>query len=199
MKMSEKNELVAKAVVDALSEIGNTKNTTINPFFKKKYTPLHELIDASRTILKSHGLVAIQDVSNSDNGIIIKTMLIHESGQWMEQEGVDIPLEKKTAQGAGIAITYGRRYTLAAMLGISSEDDTDGNQTSQPRHDQLDIAPLQKMIADAKNVDHLTPVQKKLTEAKPKLTDSQVKTLAKMYSDKMSALIKENFDGEVVS
>lgn len=56
---------------------------------------------------------------------------MHESGEWIEPEPLVLKAEKATAQGAGAAITYGRRYALSAVLGISSEDDDDGSQTPQ--------------------------------------------------------------------
>jgi len=45
-----------------------------------------------------------------------------------------LPMGKVTAQGAGSAVTYARRYSLCAALGIAAEDDDDGNAaTEQPK------------------------------------------------------------------
>ena len=55
------------------------------------------------------------------------TKLVHaESGQWQSSHAV-VPLPKNDPQGLGIAMTYIRRYSISAMLGIVTEDDTDGN------------------------------------------------------------------------
>ncbi|MGJ3625995.1 ERF family protein [Sphingomonas sp. MMS24-JH45] len=44
------------------------------------------------------------------------TQLSHESGEWMR--GTLIPLSKVDAQGYGSAVTYARRYALAAVVGV---------------------------------------------------------------------------------
>ena len=54
------------------------------------------------------------------------TKLTHaESGQWQSSLAV-VPLPKADPQGVGISMTYMRRYALSAMLGIVTEEDTDG-------------------------------------------------------------------------
>jgi hypothetical protein len=55
------------------------------------------------------------------------SLLIHKSGACIAFEGLGLPADKQSAQGMGSAITYGRRYTLSAIAGVSSEDDDDGN------------------------------------------------------------------------
>ena len=54
-------------------------------------------------------------------------MLLHSSGEWLELEPITLKMDKISAQGAGGAITYARRYSLSAALGIASEDDDDAN------------------------------------------------------------------------
>jgi ERF superfamily len=76
---------------------------------------------------------------NIHQSIIVTTMLIHESGEFLESEPLILPAHQArrgggkefNAQGAGSAITYARRYSLSAMLGIASESDDDGNGASQ--------------------------------------------------------------------
>ena len=58
------------------------------------------------------------------------TKLTHaESGQWQSSLAV-VPLPKADPQGVGISMTYMRRYALSAMLGIVTEEDTDGEFAS---------------------------------------------------------------------
>lgn len=52
---------------------------------------------------------------------------MHNSGEWVETDPLTLKADKATAQGAGSAITYGRRYALAAALGLASDEDDDGN------------------------------------------------------------------------
>jgi hypothetical protein len=58
----------------------------------------------------------------------LTTILAHESGEWISQE-MSLPVSKVDAQGAGSAITYMRRYALAAVVGVVQADD-DGNAAS---------------------------------------------------------------------
>ncbi len=57
-------------------------------------------------------------------------MFLHESGEWMRTRLGLIPV-KDDPQGAGSAITYGRRYTLLGMCGVAPEEDDDGNAASR--------------------------------------------------------------------
>ena len=61
---------------------------------------------------------------------MVETVLAHESGEWISGELL-LPLTKADAQGVGSAITYGRRYGLAAIVGIVADEDDDGNAASR--------------------------------------------------------------------
>ena len=103
----------------------------MNPFFKSKYADLYALIEASFPVLSKYGLSVIQGTRwcNLTNGFYITTTLLHESGEWFKSE-LRMPVGgKKDAQAVGGAVTYGRRYGLAAMCGLAQHDD-DGNIAS---------------------------------------------------------------------
>jgi len=127
MNKSENIAVLGKALSQFQGEIKNPNNTADNPFFKSKYAPLNDILNLVRPILSKYGLSVVQAPSGDGENIIIYTTLIHSSGEWIEFEPLTLKADKVTAQGAGSAITYGRRYALSAVLGISSEDDDDGN------------------------------------------------------------------------
>jgi len=131
MNKSESIQNIAKALVGFQSEVKNPANTANNPFFKSKYAPLPEILNDIRPLLSKHGLSLLQSPSGDGDKIVITTLLMHESGEWIETCPLILKADKATAQGAGSAITYGRRYALSAVLGISSEDDDDGNQATK--------------------------------------------------------------------
>src|SRR5699024_5628712 len=108
-------------------EVKNPANTATNPFFKSKYAPLNDVLNTVRPILSKHGLSVLQAPHTEGENVTITTILMHESGEWIESPPLSLKMDKVTAQGAGSAITYARRYALSAVLGISSEDDDDGN------------------------------------------------------------------------
>ena len=127
MKHSDSLANIAPALVNAQSEFKNSIQTEANPFYKSTYAPLDVVIDDVRPVLNKHGISVLQDVSSSGDDVIISTMLLHVSGEWIQQEGMRLPMEKITPQGAGSAVTYGRRYTLPMMTGTATEKDDDAN------------------------------------------------------------------------
>ena len=90
---------------------------------KRKYADLQSVLEAVREGLTANGLAIIQAPMPADNGIKLRTTLAHKSGQWMASE-LCLPQDKMGGvQGMGSALTYARRYALAAMVGIAQDDD----------------------------------------------------------------------------
>jgi ERF superfamily len=116
----------SKALVAAVGELSNVAKTAANPYFKSKYAPLDAIIDATRPILKKHGLAVIQQPLFEEGTAGVETTILHEGG-YCSTSTLLLPLKDQSPQGVGSAITYARRYALAAVLGIASEDDDDGN------------------------------------------------------------------------
>lgn len=125
-KKSETINELAKALSSAQSEIRGAIKDSKNPFFNSKYADLESVWSAIREPLTKHGLSVIQTMDHDvEVGIIVVTTLAHTSGQWIEG-GLPIMAVKKDPQGMGSAITYARRYALAAITGVVQVDD-DGN------------------------------------------------------------------------
>lgn len=93
-----------------------------NPFFKKPYSTLQAVWDACRSLLSENGLAVSQLLSNKDDTVVITTILAHKSGEFLKSDLAIKPV-KIDPQGMGSAITYGRRYALAAIVGVCSGDD----------------------------------------------------------------------------
>jgi hypothetical protein len=119
----------ATALVDAIGELSNVAKTAANPYFKSKYAPLDAIIDATRPILLKHGLAISQTPLFLEGTAGVETTIIHKAGH-STTTTLLLPLKDQSPQGVGGAITYARRYALAAVLGIASEDDDDGNVSS---------------------------------------------------------------------
>jgi len=116
----------SEALVKAVGELSNVAKTAANPYFKSKYAPLDAIIDATRPVLKKHGLAVIQQPLFMEGTAGVETTILHEGG-YSTTSKLLLPLKDQSPQGVGSAITYARRYALAAVLGIASEDDDDGN------------------------------------------------------------------------
>ena len=125
-----------KELVTALSkvqgELTYAKKDSANPFFKSTYADLESVWGACRSLLAANGLSVIQMPGNFFEGRMwLITRMCHSSGEWIEQE-MSVPVQKADAQGAGSALTYMRRYALAAFVGVVQADD-DGNAASNPK------------------------------------------------------------------
>lgn len=121
---------IAKALSGAQSELAPAEMDSVNPFLKNKYASLGSVTKAIQPVLSKHGLSYTQIISGGDDGRIgVTTILMHESGEWIESNiSMQLGEErgKSLAQAAGGIITYLRRYSLAALFGVYAEEDSDG-------------------------------------------------------------------------
>lgn len=126
----EQSPTIAK-LADALRkfqvDMRAVERTADNPFFKSKYAPLEDIIEAIKQPLSNEGL----SFSQFPEGDGLTTVLMHESGEWMRAT-MRIHMGTKP-QEHGSSITYARRYALSAVLGLATEPDDDGNVASQTR------------------------------------------------------------------
>lgn len=129
MKSETINELAA-ALAKAQGQIKDAVKDSKNPFFKSSYADLSSTWTACRSALSSNGLSIAQVIDTTEQGMILTTTLMHSSGQWLSGNIAIVPV-KADPQGIGSAITYMRRYALAAMVGVAPTDDDDGNEASQ--------------------------------------------------------------------
>lgn len=132
---------IAEALCKAQAAIKGAEKSHSNPAFKSKYATLADIWDACREPLTKNGLAVAQLVSSTADGVCVETRLLHTSGQSLTSSLV-MPLVQRTPQAIGSAITYGRRYGLAAMVGVCPDEDDDGQAASQgqrreePRREQ---------------------------------------------------------------
>ena len=134
MNQSQSIANLAKALSTVQGKLTYAKKDSKNPLFKSNYADLESVWDACRDLLSSNGLAVTQFpglYSELDKSMSLTTILTHESGEWITQE-MSVPVSKVDAQGAGSAITYMRRYALAAVVGVVQADD-DGNAASTPK------------------------------------------------------------------
>lgn len=112
-----------KALVAAVSETTDVHADSTNPFHKNKYASLGAHLSAIKPIFAKHGLAVIQFPSSNENSIGVTTIIIHEGGSQM-MDTITIPVSAGIkGQDAGAIISYLRRYSLASVAGIATEDD----------------------------------------------------------------------------
>ena len=122
MNKSESIAAISQAIAKAQGEVENASKNAKNPHFKSKYADLAELLNTVRPVFSGHGLAIVQMPSFVDGVASVETLISHSSGEWISSI-CSAPVSKQDAQGVGSAITYLRRYSLAAMCGIAQEDD----------------------------------------------------------------------------
>lgn len=131
MSQSELINDLAAALSKAQGEMQAAIKDKVNPFFKSSYADLGSIWDAARPVLSKYGLCIMQttEMNNERNQIIMVTTLAHTSGQWMKSY---LPLNpaKNDNQGIGAAITYLRRYSLSAIVGVVCDEDDDAETAS---------------------------------------------------------------------
>ena len=160
---SEQINELAKALAAAQGELEPAERNATAAIGEKgrlsrKYADLTAMIDAVRKVLPKHGLSIAQIVLPTEGVAHVRTMLMHESGQWLASEcrmPYDNTGSKNAVQSMGSAITYARRYSLSALVGVVADDDDDGEGAGgrdrndgreQPRRNAPEPAPQPKRV-----------------------------------------------------
>lgn len=126
MRTSESIAALAASLAKAQGKIENAKKDSDNPHFRSKYADLASVWEACRDSLSENGIAVIQAPGTDDNGAVtMTTTLAHASGEWMSSTMACKPA-RADAQSMGSVITYLRRYSLAAMVGVAPDEDDDG-------------------------------------------------------------------------
>ena len=171
MRMSEEINEIAEALAKAQGEVENAAKDRENSHFRSRYADLAAVREAIRAPLSQNGLSYVQFLRGDQGALEIETMLMHKSGQYLA-DTLRIPLSKNDAQGIGSAASYGRRYSLMALVGIaSSDDDDDGNAASErpaPRGNGKPAEQPRTQVTSGKR------------EAPPEPTDAERKTATVM-------------------
>lgn len=141
---------LAKALAKAQGELQDAKKDAKNPHFKNTYATLASVRAAVTPVLAKCGLCTLQSFEpHGADGVCVVTWLLHESGQFIRSR-LYLPVSKKDAQGFGSAISYGRRYALAAIAGIAADDDDDAEVAIKPQASTPQNATaMEKQLADS--------------------------------------------------
>lgn len=137
---------IAGALAKAQGSLRAAKRDGLNTHFGNKYASLNNLLEAATPALSSNGLSVVQasECVSRDGappiGVVV-TKLMHESGEWIESE-LEVPLAASLSyQELGKALTYLRRYSLASMVGIPSDEDDDAETDRAARSTPEPAAP----------------------------------------------------------
>lgn len=147
------NELAA-ALAKAQGMIEPAPKDGKNPFFKSRYTTLQSVRDAMQAAFAENGLSVVQVPSVMDNKITLTTWLYHSSGQMLSCGCLLAEVDISDPQKMGSAITYFRRYALAAISQTVSDEDDDAAAVSK-RKPPKDVVAARERIRKATTLDEL--------------------------------------------
>ena len=126
MKKSESIKQLAAALAVFHIKVDVIKKDAKNPFFKSTYASLSNILDAIKIPLAESDLSFSQHPMG-ENGL--STILMHKSGEWIGSHFTMKPV-KNDPQSYGSCLTYMRRYSISAILGLNIMEDDDGNEAS---------------------------------------------------------------------
>ena len=134
------NNAMNKALINAQKCMLSAVKDGNNPAFKSKYATLDSVLAAIRGPLAENGFALVQDATSTADSVSVVTKLLHESGAELASQPLMAPLKKEftrdgkecppSVQQIGSLVTYLRRYSLCPFLGVSLDDDDDGNHAS---------------------------------------------------------------------
>ena len=182
MNHSETIGKLAEALSRAQAEMHAAKFNAVNPFLKNNYADLGSIIDTAKPTLGKYGLAVTQHPFNEGDRVGVETVLTHASGEWISSS-LSLPLAdekgKSGAQVAGSIITYLRRYTLSAVLGMYSDEDTDGNSEPKP----VEVKPAAK-VAEKQPIEDTMTIERAM-----KIQNSEGVAYGEIPSDKLQAMV----------
>lgn len=185
---SESIKEFAAAFHKAQAKMKHAEFNKTNPYFKNNYADLTAVINCIKEPLSENGLTFMQHDELIDGQLVVTTIIMHISGEWMKSS---IPLyvaasKSSEMQQLASAITYGRRYALASMCGISSEEDNDGNSAekeTQARPASLSTVPnkqlkdLIEMLGAAQSVSEFEPLAERANQVRGTLNANEFEKL----------------------
>jgi hypothetical protein len=179
---------LAMALSRAQGTMGLARKGAVNARYGSTYADLGTCIDMCRKHLSDNGLALIQTIQTDNHGNLhLFTRLIHgTSGEWIESDyPIVCPLENHHAVGS--ALTYARRYSLCALVGIAAEDD-DANEAVKTYIN--------------KEVEENDVTQTRNGESTATATDKQITTMTQMAEERkvsLESIILETFKGSVLA
>ena len=193
-------EALSAALVEALSEMTEVRKgkqakieTRGGGSYGYRYADLGDTLQTVRPVLARHGLAVLQHThTDSGDSVLISTTILHRSGEWLRFDPLALPAGR-TAQETGSAITYGRRYTLLAALGLATEDDDGASAAPRGRAPQRQARP-----ADEAQPAERRPAPASSPDQPEARTDEegQIRRLLLSLPDQQKATIRARFRGQ---
>lgn len=123
MVMSNTITKISAALLKAQAKMGAAVKDSKNPFFRSSYADLNSIREASHPSLNDAGITVLQPIVQKDGKSFVRTLLLHESGEYLGSDTEVVTAKQNDPQAYGSAISYARRYGLQAFISLGAEDD----------------------------------------------------------------------------
>jgi hypothetical protein len=100
--------------------------------FEYSFANIADALKACLGAFNAEGCAILQPITTFKGGVEVRTIVIHESGQWL-RSGILVLPAHGDAQAIGSAITYARRYQILGMVGLAPSDDDGATATASVR------------------------------------------------------------------
>ena len=150
MQRSDNIGALAAALAKAQAALKPAAKDATNPHFKSRYADLAAVMEACRVPLTANGLAVSQSAEAQDARVTITTLLLHSSGEWLSS-ALTLTARDASPQSVGSAISYGRRYGLSCVVGVTADDDDDA-EAAQPSRSHQASPPQERGATTAHGV-----------------------------------------------
>ena len=188
MNRSEQVNELFSALAKAQAEMRPAGKTSDNPFFKSRYADFNEIVKASRPALTKHGLCVMQRIISNGDASFMETVLGHSSGQFISSEMKINPV-KTDVQSLGSYLTYLKRYSYAAIVGVCVSDEDDDGEAAMEEVREERYAPVTATAFITK--EQLEQLDEELADA-PEIKDT---ILEKMNIKSLHQMPRHSFMG----
>lgn len=201
MRFSEENKQIATALAKAWAKIENPKfnkkvtvRTKNGGKYDFEYTDLNGVLEVARPVFREQKISIHQDAFTEDyNGrlmVIVETTFLHESGEWMCTSPLRYPVEK-SMQDVGGQITYMKRYSLSAALGIGTEADDDGNAASGNQVQYHNTQPQKMQYRQEQPTGYFKKQQNNQQHQKPPVNNDGEKLMTDQQYQRIKYLLQQ--------
>lgn len=216
LQTSESIVNLAKSLVDTQRDLKQPFKDKNNPAFKSQYVPLESVTESITKTATKYGLAFSQfATTDAEQNVSITTVVFHESGEFIQYPALTLKPSKQrvvidteyvngkrvniyaneiTPQSIGSCITYGKRYSLSAIFGITSDKDDDGNEASGVTQNGQQQPTPEKIFEDGqKRCEDIIASMVKLGAERQKIVDyvCEKYNVGNLYDVPMNKLIGE--------
>lgn len=167
IERSEKFSEFPKAFLKAQKEIKGAKKDAWNPHFKCNYADLESVINAIKEPLNNNSIMLIQHTIDFGDKPQLETILMHETGEWLSMRIPILFQKEKDPQAFGSGLTYAKRFSLQALVGLPSEDDDGAGATIPPKSKVEELADSGRPEPTEEEIEFLNLIWEKVVDSAP--------------------------------